>query len=209
MKNLSTLLYVFTYCFISFSFAQKETRHDFSSYFDKGNKTAGIEICIAGDYNTILQLDFSKNSKNLGLLLLPSYGWFVQKNWMIGIQGLAGYAYNKYQNIYTTSPSISKYTDTDFGIAPLTRYFVPIGKRNIVSIFAQAALPLVYSSSKRETKQTGGTNPYNSSYKNTELTLRGNMGLGVSLNGHLGSIEINANTSGLFLGFHKYIGRNK
>jgi hypothetical protein len=35
------------------------------------------------------------------------------------------------------------------------------------------------------------------------------MGLGVSLNGYFGSLEINANTAGLYIGFHKYINRKK
>ncbi len=206
MKPISTLFFILS--FVAPASAQKETRHDYSSYFDKGNKIAGIELAIAGDYNTYLQLNITKNNKDYGLLLLPSYGWFVEKNWMIGLQALTGFSSNKYKNAYNTTQSSSKYTDREFGIAPLTRYFIPLGKRNIVSIFGEASLPLVYSSSKGETKQTG-TFPFNNSYSNNELSLRGNMGLGVSLNGHFGSLEINANTAGLYIGFHKYINRKK
>jgi hypothetical protein len=31
------------------------------------------------------------------------------------------------------------------------------------------------------------------------------IGLGVSLNGRFGSLEVNANTTGLYIGFHKYL----
>jgi len=45
---------------------------------------------------------------------------------------------------------------------------------------------------------------HNSNY---EGRLLGIIGLGVSLNGRLGSLEVNANNTGLYVGFHKYIGK--
>ncbi len=205
MKTLSTLLLILLVSISSF--AQKDTRRNNTSLFDKGNKIAGIELGIAGGYpiNSITQLSFSKTEKNYGLLLLPSYGWFVENNWVIGGQGILGFSHNEYSYSGTQYSSANKSDYTDFGIAPFTRYFVPLGKRNVVSLFGQASLPAVYSTTKRETKQTGSS-PYNTSSNTYEVQVIGSIGLGVSLNGHFGSIEVNAN-NGLYLGFHKYFGK--
>lgn len=123
---------------------------------------------------------------------------------MIGIQGLAGLSSNKYIDYYNTSNYKTTSSYSDVGIAPITRYFIPIGKRNVVSLFGQASLPIVYSSEKRETFQTTGSTPYNTSSRYSEVTLLGSIGFGASLNGRLGSLELNINNTGLFLGFHKY-----
>lgn len=72
MKYLSAILLAFIFIFGLSASAQISSNKNFSSYFQKGTKTAGIELCIAGDYNTVLELDISKNYKDLGLLILPS-----------------------------------------------------------------------------------------------------------------------------------------
>jgi hypothetical protein len=199
----STIIFL---CVAISSFAQKDVSRNYSSYFEKGNKTAGISAAIAGDYNTVLQLDITKKSKNYGLLLLPTYGWFVEKNWEIGVQAILGFSKNKYQYASSdTNQYSSNSTYTDFGIAPVTRYFIPLGSRNVVSVFGEASMPVIYSSSKRESKQTAGTNPYSFSDTYNELRLSGSIGLGISINGHFGSLQLSANTYGLYIGFHKYM----
>lgn len=208
MKHLFTLLSILVFFCISISaLAQKETRRNNSSFFEKGNKVVGIELGIAGEYpiNSVTQLNISKDEKNYGLLLLPSYGWFVENNWVIGGQAILGFS--KYSYTYqngTQFSSSNKSEYADFGIAPFTRYFVPLGKRNVVSLFGQASMPVIYSTSKLESKQSGST-PTNYSNSNYEFRLIGTIGLGVSLNGRFGSLEVNANTTGLYIGFHKYI----
>lgn len=210
MKHIFTHVCITIFLFtVSAAFAQKDTRRNYSPFFEKGNKIFGIELGIAGEYpiNSVTQLSISKREKNYGILLLPSYGWFVENNWVIGGQAILGFSSNTYT--YQNTPQYSgtnKSTYSDVGIAPFTRYFVPLGKRNVVSIFGHASMPIIYSTSKTESKQTGGF-PSNYSYSNSELRLIGTIGLGVSLNGRFGSLEVNANNTGLYIGFHKYIGK--
>ncbi len=205
MKQIFTLLFTCFLC-ISFSvFSQNDTRRNNSSIFNKGNKIAGIELGIAGDFNTITQLDISKNNKDYGLLILPSYGWFVENNWVIGGQAILGFSNNSYKSGNGIQYSEYKSSYTDVGVAPFTRYFIPLGKRNVVSIFGHAAMPVMYSTSEWESKYG---NPINTtSNSNYEVRLFGIIGLGVSLNGRFGSLEVNANNTGLYLGFQKYIGK--
>lgn len=196
-------------CFTISAFAQKDTKRNNSSFFEKGNKVFGIELGIAGEYpiSSVTQLNISESDKNYGLLLIPSYGWFVENNWVIGGQAILGFANNSYS--YDNSmqySTISKSRYSDIGIAPFTRYFIPLGKRNVVSIFGQASMPVIYSTSDIEYKQSGSS-PSNYSYSNYEFRLIGTIGLGVSLNGRFGSLEVNGNTTGLYIGFHKYIGK--
>lgn len=207
MKHFFTPLFILL--FVSSASAQSDTRRNNNSFFEKGNKVYGIEIGIAGEYpiNSVTKLNIGNNEKNYGLLMLPSYGWFVEKNWVIGGQAILGFSNNSYSYDNGTQFSVeNKSRYSDFGVAPFTRYFIPLGKRNVVSIFGQASMPVVYSTSKIENKQTGNS-PYNYSYNEKEVRLIGTIGLGVSLNGRFGSLEVNANTTGLYVGFHKYIGK--
>ncbi|MEJ7672588.1 MAG: hypothetical protein WKF59_07725 [Chitinophagaceae bacterium] len=77
---------------------------------------------------------------------------FVENNWVIGGQAILGFSNTKYSSKYTSNgiqysnTNESKYSD--FGIAPFTRYFVPLGQRNVVSIFGHASMPVIYSTSK-------------------------------------------------------------
>jgi hypothetical protein len=190
--------------------AQKDAKPNHSSYFEKGNRVVGIELGVAGEYpiNSVTKLNISKTEKNYGLLLLPSYGRFVENNWVVGGQAILGFANDSYtyqsgssSGVVYTSSNKSRYTD--FGIAPFTRYFVPLGKRNVVSLFGHASLPVIYSTSKEEYKQSGGfPNTYSSN--DYEVRVIASLGLGVSLNGRFGSLEVNANNTGLYVGLHKY-----
>ncbi len=210
MKHIFTLfLNLFFSCIAVCTFAQQETKPNYTSLFEKGNRIAGIEFGVAGEYpiNSVTQLNISKSDKNYGLLLLPSYGWFVEKNWVFGGQAILGFSNTSYS--YTngsqfSSSNKSKYSD--FGIAPYTRYFVPLGKRNVVSLFGHASMPIIYSTSERVSKQTGNL-PSTFTSNDFGVKIIGSLGLGVSLNGRFGSLEANANNTGLYLGFHKYFRR--
>ena len=206
MKTTSTL--IFALLFVIYASAQSDTRRNHSSFFDKGNRVFGIELGIAGGYpiNSVTQLNISEGDKNYGLLIIPSYGWFVEKNWVIGGQAILGFSNESYSYQYSTNATVSESKYSDIGLAPFTRYFVPIGRRNVVSIFGQASMPVIFSTSKREYKQTG-TSPSNNYSSNTELKLIGAIGLGVSINGQFGSLEVHGNTTGLYIGFHKYFGK--
>lgn len=203
MKHLITI--IIGLLFSTFSTAQDDVKRNNFSFFQKGSKVFGIELGIAGGYpiNSITQLNISKDDKNYGLLIIPSYGWFVETNWVFGGQAILGFSNNSYTYNSGTQTYYDKSKSSDFGIAPFTRYFVPLGKRNVVSIFGQASMPILYSTYSSESKQSGNP-PFMNSYNESELKLLGTIGLGVSLNGRFGSLELNGNTTGLYVGFHKY-----
>lgn len=208
--------YTFTICCLTIflcmnmnihALAQNVLKPNYSSMFEKGTRIAGIELGVAGEYpiNSVTQLNISKDDKNYGLLLLPSYGWFVENNWVVGGQAILGFSHDSYSyqsGLQYTNSSKSSYSD--FGVAPFTRYFVPLGKRNVVSLFGHASLPVIYSTSKSENKQTGTSGAFSYSDSDYELRVIGSLGLGVSVNGRFGSLEVNANNTGLYFGFHKY-----
>lgn len=201
MKHLFAILFSLSIC--TFATAQNEVKRTNFSYFEKGRKVFGVELGIAGGYpiNSVTELSISKNEKYYGLLIIPSYGKFVETNWVIGGQAILGFNNSRYSYNNGTQTDYNKSKSSDFGLAPFTRYFVPLGKRNVVSIFGQASLPILYSSYYSESSWPGTPR---SIKDESELRIIGTIGLGVSLNGRFGSLELNANTTGLYVGFHKY-----
>lgn len=219
MKITHNSLLVISFLVISTSlFAQKEERPSYRNYFDRGTHAVGIQVGIVGGYpiNSVTALDISKTNKFYGLLLLPSYGWFIERNFIVGAQAILGFNYDSYTNTnydYSTNPPrfVSEYKNTskgtDLGIAPYLRYYVPLGKRNVVSLFGQGSFPVIYSSYKTEVTPPQ-TNPNWYNYRNNDeegLRLIASLGLGVAVNGRFGSLEINGNNTGLYIGFQKYL----
>lgn len=217
MRNTKIIFCFSFFLFISFSLlAQKEERPSYRNYFDRGAKAIGIQIGVAGGYpiNSVTILDISKDSKDYGLLTLPSYGWFVERNFLVGVSAIIGFSqYSSSSNSYdysTNPPTVTNYQykgrNLDLGLAPFLRYYVPLGKRNVVSLFGQGSLPLIYSKSKSESTP----NQINNWYSNQEgMKVIASLGIGVSVNGRLGSLEINGNNTGLYIGVQKYLNFKK
>jgi hypothetical protein len=213
MRNTNHVLLSSFFLIISFSlFAQKEDRPSYRNYFDRGAKAVGIQIGVAGGYpiNSVTILDISNDSKDYGLLALPSYGWFVERNFLVGASAIIGFSnYSSFNDSYdysTSPPSVTRYQykgrSIDLGLAPFLRYYVPLGKRNVVSLFGQGSLPVFYSKSRNETTP----NQINNWYSNQQgIKVIASLGLGVSVNGRLGSLEINGNNTGLYIGVQKYL----
>lgn len=222
MKITNNILFVISFLFISSSlFAQKEERPSYRNYFERGSRAIGIQIGVAGGYpiNSITILDISNDSRDYGLLALPSYGWFVERNFLVGASAIIGfnnYSSTNYSYDYSTNPPrVTEYKsegrNLDLGLAPFLRYYVPLGKRNVVSVFGQGSFPILYSRTRNETTpiQTNN-NWYSDRYNNQEgLKLIASLGVGVSVNGRFGSLEVNANNTGLYIGLQKYLSFKK
>ncbi len=218
MKLTNNILFFLFFLFISSSlFAQKEERPSYRNYFERGSRAIGIQIGVAGGYpiNSVTILDISNDSKDYGLLALPSYGWFVERNFLVGASAIIGfnnYSSTNYSYDYSTSPPlVTKYKyegrNLDLGLAPFLRYYVPLGKRNVVSLFGQGSFPILYSRTRNETTPNQINNNW---YNNQEgLKLIASLGLGVSVNGRLGSLEVNGNNTGLYIGVQKYLSFKK
>lgn len=218
MRNISRLSLLVLFLHIAIiSIAQKEEKTSYKEYFEKGSKAIGLQIGVAGGYpvNSYTILDISKTSKDYGLLAVPSFGWFLERNFQAGIQMFAGFNHYSYSNFYSnpsvSPPVVNEYKiiskGFDIGAAPFVRYYVPLGKRNVVSLFGQGSLPIIYSKYKEEIPAALQNSGWyiNNNYNQEEVKVIASLGLGVSINGKYGSLEINGNNTGLYIGVQKYL----
>jgi hypothetical protein len=202
---------------IQMSFAQ--TEKSTYQHFNKGKSFWGIGISpvysdMMGSYTDI---SITKGNTNLGILFAPMYGKFVQQNWMIGVMGIAGVhtqrsSYLTYPITIGPGPSLpsvdTKNIDNsiDIGIAPMTRYYFTLNKRNSTAFFLQAALPAVYSKSNnilRYNYGSGAVDEFKTMYD--QFSLRGSIGFGLSVQGKFGSFDTHVSNMGWFLSFNKLI----
>lgn len=95
---------------------------------EKGKKLVGVQTnLIAGDiYNTGLSLSSDQYASDFGLNLVPTYGWVIAHNWIIGTQATIGFARENHK----LSGYETNYTYWDLSIAPFTRLYVDITKNN-------------------------------------------------------------------------------
>jgi hypothetical protein len=189
-------------------------------HFNKGKSFWGIGLSpvysdMMGSYTDI---SITKGNTNLGLLLTPMYGKFVQKNLMIGVMGIVGAhterrSYETYPVVIGPGPGIPPpvqvkdvMNNFDLGIAPITRYYLSFNKRNSAAFFIQAALPAVYSSYSNIQKYTpngGVSSEFKGKYD--QFSLRGSIGFGLSVQGNFGSLDTHVSNMGWFLSFNKLI----
>lgn len=217
MKKVWMLLLALSFGQLVFSQNEKITH----SHFNKGKSFLGIGISpvysdMMGSYTDI---SITKGNTNLGILLAPMYGKFVQQNWMIGVMGIAGVhtdrrSYLTYPITIGPGPSLpnvdTKNIDNslDIGIAPITRYYLPLNKRNSTAFFLQATLPAVYSKSNNTLRYkyaTGAVDEFK--YQYDQFSLRGSIGFGLSVQGKFGSFDTHVSNMGWYLSFNKLISK--
>ena len=160
MKKL--LLLAFTFAAIS-SYAQLE----------KGSKLVGLQTNVfANDALYKTQWAFNIADKDYGLNIIPTLGYALQRNWLIGAQVVLGFESIKTQ----TSPAFS-YTVTDFdiGFAPFTRLYLDISKNKKWKLFAVSALEIF--SNRRRVTSDGGTIPLMTNPSNNNV--KGSIGGGI------------------------------
>lgn len=207
-------------CLGMVQFGISQTEKPAYDHFSKGKSFWGIGISpvysdMMGSYTDI---SITKGNTNLGILLAPMYGKFVQKNWMIGVMGIAGIhterrTYENYPIVIGPGPVIPPpvqvkdvINNFDIGIAPITRYYLSFNKRSSAAFFLQAALPAVYSTYRSNQKYTtnGGTSS-EFKLKYDQFSLRGSIGFGLSIQGNFGSVDTHVSNMGWFLSFNKLI----
>lgn len=217
MKKGMIMIWVLLIAQIGFSQTEKST----FQHFNKGKSFWGVGISpvysdMMGSYTDI---SITKGNTNLGILLAPMYGKFVQQNWMIGVMGIAGVhtqrsSYLTYPITIGPGPGLpsidTKNIDNNFdiGIAPITRYYLPFNKRNTAAFFLQGALPFVYSkftNTIRYTYGPGSVDEFKTKYD--QFSLRGSIGFGLSLQGKFGSFDTHVSNMGWFLSFNKLISK--
>jgi len=171
---------------------------------EKGNKQVGLQMMLAYTdmYDSSTELRINNGSKTYGLHVAGSYGWFVERGWMIGLQTNVGFYHDEYD---TKEQWGYKQDAFDFSIAPMTRYYFTIDKKHRFKPFLFAGMPIVYSTQSKDYTQTTSTD-----YDEEYLELRGTFGGGAAYFGKAGSIELNVSNMGFYIGVNKFIqGRKK
>ena len=198
------------------AFTQLQAQND--SPTEKGKRMYGVSVLLTDSdlYGAYTDISYSKNDKSAGINIAPDYGWFVQRNWLIGSQLNIGYHKSNYEynyggpNSFQQSKNESSYFN--YGITPFTRYYVDLGRKNKVKLFASAAIAFFNEHYKYDSEntftQTGQPPFYSKTTTNeTNFNIRGSIGFGVALFGRAGNIDLHASNAGLYVGFHKTIGK--
>lgn len=187
MKKLFLLLTVFA---VTRSNAQ----------LNKGAQMAGIQFNLA--VHDIYSAHFHIASNAFGLSVVPTYGYAIGYNWLLGVQATFGYERIK-------DPMLSPYQQTtrytDIGIAPFTRYYLDLTANKKFKFFGQAGLDINNTTIK--TTYTGGSAPSSTSYSNTGTV--GSLGGGLAYFGKKIVIDASGSTSAVRIGIYKMIGGKK
>ena len=192
--------------------AQQPAQVSLASYYEKGKRLAGGSFSLFRTEfsQSKTQLDLGGMGDRIGLNISPQYGVFAARNWMIGAYGILGYARendgfvsastNSFGSGFSYGLADGRETYIDIGVAAFSRYYVPLHKTNVVSLFFHGGVPIVYSSSDFT------ANPSSSFYSNASsqrLRAGFELGVGVACNGSLGSFEMMLGFRGLQIGFYR------
>lgn len=190
MKKQITII-----CFFIASFATAQQ-------LPQGSKLVGVQTCIAaGDlyYNSLI-ISAGQGRSELGILLTPTYGWFLAENWLVGGQLTLGVGRSSYD--YFPSSSLKNTTNFfDFGIAPFTRYYIDITRNKKFKFFGMASLEFIHGSSTQ--KNTGIIN----TYKYTSNNIDGSIGFGTAFFGKKMGGDLSVSNMGLRFGLYKIINK--
>lgn len=182
-----------------------------NAQLEKGARLVGIQTNIAeGDlYYSSLMLRVNKDYKDLGINIVPTFGWVVEKNWVIGGQITAGSASYSYPSNWSGGVNIARTKSTylDLGIAPFTRYYIDITRNQKIKLFGMASMEIAYGRYKMQVKQNNG-NIIATNSDNT-VNLDGSIGFGMAYFGKRGSLDLNLSNMGLRLGLYKVLPTNR
>lgn len=165
---------------------------------EKGSKLAGIQtnLLFNDHYNAHLAFSFGSSGHDIGLNIIPTMGWVLQRNWLIGAQAVFGLESVKNS---VAGPGL-EYSATyfDLGIAPFTRLYLDLGKNKRLKAFGVAAMEFVYTHVKNPSYNVFSENSVNAS-----------IGGGLAYFGKRTVIDLSMSTSALRLGFYRVIASRK
>jgi hypothetical protein len=192
---MKKLLLIFLMFSLSKSYAQ----------LDKGAKIAGgqLNLLVNDMYYTMLEFGSSGYEKYFGISLVPTYGYAIQRNWIVGAQATIGIERVKV-NMGGGSYTYNQ-TYTDFGLAPFTRLYLDLTTDKKLKIFGVGALELNIAS--QVTSYPGGISSSSTRYSKT--TVNPSLGGGVAYFGRRTSFDISMSTQALRVGFYKVIQARK
>lgn len=173
---------------------------------EKGAKLVGLQTnLILGDiYATNLTLDIGSNGSTYGINLVPTFGWAIQQNWVVGGQATLGFLREKIPYTGGGGSGINKYYD--LGIAPFTRLYLDISRNKKWKVFGMASAELASTQIRYFTE---GTQSPGLLYTSSNTQLKGSLGVGLAYFGKRTSIDLNAAVTGLRLGVYRVIRAGK
>ncbi len=186
MKKYTFLLSFFI---VSFTNAQ----------LDKGSKLIGLQTHLAAHdmYVTRNAVSFGSAGHDLGLNLIPTYGYAVQRNWLIGAQATFGIQSTRYKGFFAGFEQTDTYTD--IGIAPFTRLYLDLTKNKKWKLFGVAAFEINRSGFR--THYTGGSFP--SKTYSSVTNGKGSIGGGLAYFGKKLTVDLSMSNTALRLGFYR------
>jgi hypothetical protein len=174
---------------------------------EKGMKMFGVQMQLTpSDFihsETVLMID--DYSSEVGVVVSPNMGWFIEKNWLIGGIAHLGFYNAKPGKNNTSNRTTAK--SYDLGLTPFSRYYIDLARRGNIKVFLQGGLPIIYSKYKSSYSYFNGLQTITTKNDGHQLGLYGNFGFGASMHGHFGAIEMNLSNMGLNIGFQKFIGK--
>jgi hypothetical protein len=173
---------------------------------EKGSRIIGLQTnLIIGDiYNTLPELSISSTNKTYGLNLVPTMGWAVDRNWVVGGQATLGFSHEEYSPPYPGAGT-NIYNYYDFGIAPFTRLYLDITKNKKWKGYGLAAIEFANMQRFYTNRNLGGSSKSSDSYTYVKATV----GIGFGYFGRKVAVDLNAAVTGLRLGVYKTFGGQK
>jgi len=187
MKKLILIFLTFT---LSTSFAQ----------LDKGTKLAGgqLNLVVNDMYYTAFRFGNSGYEKYFGISIVPTYGYAIQRNWILGMQatfGIENLKFNGGGGAYTFNQQF-----TDIGLAPFTRLYLGITNNQKLKVFGVAALE--FNIAMQKISYPDGFAPTSHS---SNTTLTPSVGAGIAYFGRKTSFDLSMTTTAVRVGFYKFL----
>jgi hypothetical protein len=192
MKKLLLILGILTACV---SYAQLE----------KGAKLVGLQThLLANDmYNTHWGISFGSSGYDLGFNIVPTFGYALQRNWLIGAHttfGIESIQYKGYGAGYD-------HTDTyiDLGFAPFTRLYLDLSRNKKWKLFGVAGYEIVYTTTKNYYPQGS----FASTTHSNKTSGMGSLGGGFAYFGRKLIVDASMSNTALRLGFYRVLPSRK
>lgn len=167
---------------------------------DKGSKIAGAQLnLVVNDmYYTALGFGSSGYQKHFGISLVPTYGYAIQRNWLLGVQATLGFNSEKFEggSAYTSRTTLY----TDFGLAPFTRLYLNITKNGKLKVFGVAALEFNIAS-----QRVSYPDNVIAQITYSKTSFNPSIGGGIAYFGRRTSFDLSMGTQAVRFGFYKVI----
>jgi hypothetical protein len=163
---------------------------------EKGTRLGGLQLTLVPSdlYSTALALDIGSGHSNYGLSVVPTLGFVVARNIVVGGQAVIGYQREKrdYGSFYVND------TYSDLGIGPFSRFYIDITRNKKFKLFGSSGIDLVYSQYRNSASP--GLNGF--PYKNDNWMCQGVLGMGASYFWKKSSVDLTLSGSGIRVGIY-------